>query len=89
NYKYIDLSKGASFNWQGVSASTMIMSLPLILAPILIYFPLSLIDPWWGLAGLSIIGLAGLLTRSFWVNFLVTAFHKRKYKIAAGFRERS
>lgn len=89
NYKYIDLGKGASFNWQGVSASTMIMALPIILVPFLIYYPLSYISPYWGLAGLGLTGLAGIVTRSFWINFLVAAFNKRKYKIAAGFRERS
>lgn len=89
NYKYIDLGKGTSFNWQGVSASTMIMALPIILVPFLIYYPLSYINPYWGLAGLGLTGLAGILTRSFWINFLVAAFNKRKYKIAAGFRERS
>lgn len=89
NYKYIDLGKGASFNWQGVSASTMIMALPIVLIPFLIYYPLSYISPYWGLAGLGITGLAGIITRSYWINFLVAAFNKRKYKIAAGFRERS
>lgn len=89
NYKYIDLSKKASFNWQGVSAATMIMTLPLLLTPFLIYYGLSYFNPYWGIAGLAITGLLGLLTRSFWTNFLVAEFNKRKHTIAAGFRERS
>lgn len=87
NYKAIDLSKGASMNWQGVGASTMIMALPLIVLPYLIYMPLSLIHPYWGLAGLAILGLLGYLLRGFFLNLLVVEFNKRKYKIAAGFRE--
>ena len=89
NYKHIDLSKGSSFNWQGVGASTMIMGLPVFLLPFVIYFPFRYLgNPYWGLAALAIFGLAGCLTRSFWVDFLVSEFNKRKYKIAEGFREK-
>lgn len=87
NYKSIDLSKGASMNWQGVGASTMIMALPLVIIPYLIYIPLSLIHPYWGLAGLAITGILGYILRGFFLNLLVREFNKRKYKIAAGFRE--
>jgi len=89
NFKFIDLSKGASFNWQGVGASTMIMALPMLVAPYLIYFSLSFISPYLGLAAMGLIGVAGLLSRNFWIDVLVNAFNKRKYKIAAGFRERT
>jgi hypothetical protein len=89
NYKYIDISKGARFSWEGISATTMLLSLPVLLSPYLIYFPLSLIDPYLGLAGISVLGITGLLTRSFWTTLLVQEFDRRKYKIAAGFRERS
>lgn len=90
NYKYIDLSKGSSFNWQGVGAASMLMSLPVMLIPFLIYLPLAHFgNPYMGLAGIAIVGLAGLFTRSFWVDFLVKEFNKRKYKIAEGFRQRS
>ena len=88
NYKYIDLSKGSGFNWQGVGASTMIMGLPVFLFPYAIYLPVSLLsNPYWGIFALAAFGLAGLFTRSFWVSFLVQEFNKRKYKIAEGFRE--
>jgi hypothetical protein len=89
NYKYIDLSKASSFNFQGVGASAMIMSLPVMLLPFVIYYPFRYLgNPYWGLAALAIFGLAGCLTRNYWVNFLVEQFNKRKYKIAGGFRER-
>jgi hypothetical protein len=90
NYKYIDLKKGSSFNWQGVGASSMLMAVPILLLPYLIYFPVSLLsNPYWGLAAIGIIGTMGLLTRNYWLTTLVNAFNKRKYKIAAGFREQS
>lgn len=89
NYKYIDLKKGASFNWQGVGASTMLMSLPILLLPYAIYIPLSFINPYWGLAGITLLGLGSLCARNYWLEMLVNAFNKRKYQIAAGFREQS
>ncbi|MBG6235139.1 hypothetical protein IWX76_001707 [Pedobacter sp. CAN_A7] len=89
NYKYIDLSSGSSFNWQGVGTTSMLMSLPVLLLPYLIYIPLSHIgNPYLGIAGVAALGLAGIFTRSFWVDFLVKALKKRKYNIAQGFRER-
>ena len=89
NYKYIDIRKGARFNWQGVNATTMLVAIPFLVTPYLVYLPLSLISPYWGLAGLTLFGLAGILTRSLWIDLLVKEFEKRRYTIAAGFRERS
>ncbi len=89
NYKHIDLSKGSSFNWQGVGATSMIMSLPIFLIPFIFYLPVHhYAGPYWGLAVLATVSLAALFMRSFWVDFLVAAFNKRKYKIAEGFRGR-
>jgi len=88
NYKALDLSKGSTMNWQGVSGSTMLQSIPLLLSPYLIYFPISLIsNPYWGLAAIAITGLAGLFTQNFWIDTLIQKFNKRKYKIAEGFRQ--
>ncbi|MBB6273150.1 hypothetical protein HDF26_003610 [Pedobacter cryoconitis] len=88
NYSALDLSKGSTMNWQGVTASKMIMTLPLFLSPYIIYLPLSLIiNPYWGLAGLTIAGLTGLFTQDYWIEFLFKEFTKRKYKIAEGFRK--
>lgn len=89
NNKAIDISKASRFNWQGVTAATMLLSVPFLLSPYLIYFPLSLISPVWGLTGVAAAGVAALLSRNFWLSVLVKSFHKRKYKIAAGFRERT
>jgi len=90
NYKYIDLSKGASLNWQGVGATSLLMSIPLLLTPFIIYTPIALLsNPYWALGCIALTGIAGCLTRNFWIDFLVAAFDKRKYKIASGFRERS
>jgi hypothetical protein len=89
SYKAIDLKKGSSFNWQGVGATSMLMGLPIFMAPYIFFLPFSLNGkPFWGLAVLGLVGLISFLTRNFWVEVLVKAFNKRKYKIAEGFRER-
>jgi hypothetical protein len=89
NARRIDLSKGASFNWEGVGASQWLLSLGLMLPPLVIYIPLKLLGfPEVALAALGIIGLAGLLTRSFWIRILEADFHKRKFSILEGFRNK-
>lgn len=90
NYKYVDLSKGSSFNFQGVGATSMLMSLPVFLLPFLVYAPIAyFFNPYAALAAVAVFGLCGFLTRNFWVDFLVKEFKQRKYKIAEGFRERA
>ena len=88
NYKRLDLSKGASFNWQGTGASQWIMSIPLLLFPFLIYLPFHFLkQPFWGVAAIGIFGIITLLMRNVWVDFLTKKFEKQRYKIAEGFRE--
>lgn len=87
NYKRIDLSKSASFNWEGVGASQWILSIPLLISPFIIFYPLAWLG--YGEAGLVIIGLTGLsliVTRQYWINKLVALFNEKRYTIAEGFR---
>lgn len=87
NYKRIDLSRSATFNWEGVGASQWILSIPLLLAPFVIYMPLNYYDfPEIGLALIAIIGLAFIITREFWLNKLAASFKIKRYTIAEGFR---
>nr|WP_294795511.1 DUF5687 family protein [uncultured Mucilaginibacter sp.] len=89
NAKRIDLSKGASFNWEGVGATQWLLSLPLMLGPYVIFAPfklLNLADV--GLAIMTVVGIAGIVTRSFWLDKLVQDFYKRKYTITEGFRNK-
>jgi hypothetical protein len=88
NYKAIDLSKSSGFNYQGVGASQFVLLLPYFLTPYLFYTPFAIAGfPYLGLASIAVVGLLLLITRSYWVEFILREFHKRKYKIAAGFRE--
>lgn len=88
NKKRIDLSKSASFNWQGVGASQFIMMLPTLVLPILIYLPFGLMDqPWWGIAAIGLAGLLGFIFHKQLMGLVVKRFQREKYKIAAGFRQ--
>lgn len=89
NYKRIDLSKGAAFNWEGVSGNQWILSLPLMLMPFVIWTPFSLFHhDEIGLAILAIVGAVFILTRSFWIKQLEADFYTKRYTIAEGFRNK-
>lgn len=89
NYKRMDLSKGAAFNWEGMSGNQWILSLPLVIAPYVIYGPFALLghaDT--GLALLAVTGLIFILTRGYWIKQLEADFYSHRYKIAEGFRNK-
>ena len=87
NYKKIDLSKGASFNWEGVGPTQWILGLPLFISPFIIYGPFAAFGKGdIGLALLAITGVVFILTRNYWIKQLEKDFFEHKYKIAEGFR---
>ena len=89
NYKRIDLSKGAAFNWEGVGGNQWILSLPLMIAPFIIYGPFALLKHAdIGLALLTATGLIFILTRAFWIKKLEADFYTKRYTIAEGFRNK-
>jgi hypothetical protein len=89
NAKRIDLSKGASFNWEGVGATQMLISFPLMITPYVIYLPFSLFKHAdIGLAMLAATGIIFILTRDFWVKKLEEDFMQKRYTVAEGFRNK-
>ena len=89
NYKRIDLSKGASFNWEGVGATQLLLSFPLILAPYLIYLPFMVFKhPDMGLIALGAIATLFILTRNYWIKQLEADYYSKRYQIAEGFRNK-
>ncbi|WP_407429942.1 DUF5687 family protein [Arcticibacter sp.] len=87
NYKRIDLTKGSSFNWEGVGASQWILSIPLIFLPYVIFLPFSVFGlQMWGILLLALSSIALLITRNYWLGLLVQEFNKKRYTIAEGFR---
>jgi hypothetical protein len=89
NAKRIDLSKGASFNWEGVGATQLILSFMLLLPPLFIYWVFKLLGQAdVGLAFIALVGLIGTLSRGFWIKLLETDFNNRKFTILEGFRNK-
>ncbi|TDQ09316.1 DUF5687 family protein [Pedobacter metabolipauper] len=88
NYKRLDITKSASFNYQGMGATQWILVLPYALTPILIYLPFGALNmPYVGLMVLSAFGLIMLLMRGFWVNYITKRFEQQRYKMSEGYRE--
>ncbi len=89
NYKRIDLSKGASFNWEGVGATQLLLSFPLLILPYVIYWPFKMLGMAnTGFAALAIVGIVFIATRSFWIKQLEADFYTKRFKIAEGFRNK-
>jgi len=88
NYKRLDITKAASFNYQGTGATQWLLMFPYALTPILMYLPFGLLGlPYWGLFTVGTFGVVMLAMRGFWVNLITARFEKQRYKIAEGFRE--
>jgi hypothetical protein len=89
NYKRMDLSKGAAFNWEGMSGNQWILSFPLLIAPYILYGPFALLHHAdIGLALIAVTALIFVFTRSFWIKQLEADFYTKRYKIAEGFRNK-
>ncbi|RKR81127.1 hypothetical protein BDD43_1271 [Mucilaginibacter gracilis] len=89
NYKRIDLSKGASFNWEGVGATQLLVGFPLMITPYIVYGPLAwLKHPDIALLILGAIGAFSFMMRPYWIKYLEKDFNNRKYTIAEGFRNK-
>ena len=90
NKERLDLSKSATFNWQGVGASKFVMVLPAMLLPILIYLPFGLLGvPYAGIAAIGGIGLLGVIFQKQLLQWSANRFVENKYKLAAGYRQSS
>lgn len=89
NSKGIDISKSASFNYQGVGISSFLTTLIPLLFLLGIYSLFTPIVGFW--PAIFIIGLLGfmsLFVQQWWVNQIVLRFKQKKYSIIAGFRQK-
>jgi len=88
NKKFLDLSKSATFNYQGVGASNFIVVLPMMLIPIIIYSPFALFGmSQLGLIIIGCIGLAGVFLFKPIQKLIIKRFYQKKYEMAEGFRQ--
>lgn len=89
NYKYLNLSKSGSMNFQGVGGMQWLQSLFISFGPVLIFWLLNkLAGFWFAIIFISSLGIIGLAFNESIINWLVKQFMIRKYKILEGFRER-
>jgi hypothetical protein len=86
--KRMDLSKSATFNYQGMGATHWLSMLPAFLLPVFIYLPFSWLGyPTAGLIFIGALGGAGLLFSKLLLNVVLKQFMQRRYAMAEGFRE--
>jgi hypothetical protein len=86
--KRMDLSRSASFNYQGMGATNYISMLPGFLLPVLIYLPFKYYKiPMAGYFFIGLIGLIGLVLNKTMLDIVTKQFMKNRYKMAKGFRE--
>ena len=89
NYRYLNLNKSASMNFQGVGAMQWMQNLLISFGPVLLFYIINkFIGYWEAVVFISVLGVAGLLLQNSIINWLVTQFIIRKHKILEGFRER-
>ncbi len=89
NYKYLNLSKSASMNFQGIGALQWLQSLLISFGPVGVFYLLNkFVGFWAAIICISALGITGLALNEVIINWLVGQFNIRKHKILEGFRER-
>lgn len=87
--KPLDLNAGSAFNYQGMSAVQFLVTLPLLIVPILLYFMTTLFYS--ELIGFAVVGGAGLFSLAFykvWIKGISDNFREKKHAMATGFRKK-
>lgn len=76
-------------NTQGFNPTQLLISLPKILGPMLIFYvPYKLINFNAGIIALTLSGVLGLIFKSFFLNLIEKVYQKTKYKTLAAFSEK-
>ena len=88
NTKRIDLNARSSFNYQGTTYKSFLIVLPILFLPMIIMSIASALgNPNMGLVVMGSLGLIWFLFREKILDLTVKLFNRRKYIMAAGFRE--
>lgn len=89
NYKAIDLSKSAGFNYQGTGMTQWLNVLAFMFFPLLLFTGLSyLFNQWVCVTIIGALGLVSLLLQNWWIGILTEQLQLRKHLILSGFREK-
>src|SRR5690606_31970600 len=89
NRKHIDLSNGNMFNYQGIGLAQWLVSLPLLIIPIVIWFTVKFLGGQ-NVANMVLIGLGviGFLLRQIILNVLVQLYSANRFKMLEGFKQK-
>ena len=80
--KPIELDKSSMMNYQGVGASQFVVGIPLILGPMAVYLPFSLIwNSQIGVLAIAVSGLIGIIFRKAFFKAIAKKLKKDKYKL--------
>jgi hypothetical protein len=86
--KKLNLTKGGSMNYEGVGAAQWVMGIPILISPYVIYTPFAIAGrPDLGVMALGLIGLIGIVLRSYLLKLTTRRLERLKYSIAEGFRK--
>lgn len=88
NRKKIDLTQRAAFNYQGTGAVQWLVGIPLLLAPILLFYvPYKFIGFEAGIAFLIILGGMGIVLHQKLMTFIVKKYEQSKHKMISAFEQ--
>ncbi|MCX6269655.1 MAG: DUF5687 family protein, partial [Bacteroidetes bacterium] len=89
NKNRMDLTRGATFNYQGLSAMNWLVVFPAFLVPLCIFIPFNLAGyPDTAIAFVGGLGLLGLFFTKGFLRLITRNFYKRKYAMAENFRQK-
>jgi hypothetical protein len=89
NYKGIDISKKASFNYEGMGSAQWIYSIVIFGIGLVMYLPFALLfSSFAGIIAIGIFSVIMLVMYYWWFDVIIAQFKKNKYKILEGFREK-
>ena len=90
NIKRVDLNARSSFNYQGTTYKSFLIVIPIMFLPMIIVGVVSAFASMnVALAVLAVLGLLGIIFREPLLRLCVNQFNKRKYLMAAGFRDKA
>ncbi|TVZ26283.1 hypothetical protein JM83_1237 [Gillisia sp. Hel_I_86] len=88
NRKKIDLDKSPFLNYQGTGATQWVVSLPLMVVPILIFWIFNkFLSFESALTVLFVLGILGLILRNRAIGFIAQRYKKQKYAMIEGFKQ--
>ena len=86
--KRMDLSRSASFNYQGMGATHWLGQLPAFLLPVLVLWACNKLGiPVAGYLFLALLGISGIVLHKVYLDIVTRQFMKTRYDMAKGFRE--